>query len=119
MATQLRGPLPRSKARMKTAGSVAPPPKQFNFAQHVIELNAGRTAKIAYIDDQSELSYEGLALGLRQFASALRALDVRREERVLLLMLDSIDWPIAFLGSLYAGVVPVPVNTLLTPDDYA
>ena len=34
-------------------------------------------------------------------------------------MLDSIDWPVAFLGALYAGVVPVAVNTLLTADDYA
>src|SRR5262249_4784652 len=33
--------------------------------------------------------------------------------------LDSSDWPVCFLGSLYAGVVPVAVNTLLTSDDYA
>lgn len=44
---------------------------------------------------------------------------VRREERVLLLMLDTSDWPVAFLGCLYAGVVPVAVNTPLKPDDYA
>ena len=47
------------------------------------------------------------------------ALGVRREERVLLLMLDCNEWPVAFLGALYAGVVPVAVNTLLTVDDYA
>ena len=47
------------------------------------------------------------------------ALGVRREERVLLLMHDTNDWPVAFLGALYAGVVPVAVNTLLTADDYA
>ncbi len=34
-------------------------------------------------------------------------------------MLDSLDWPVAFLGSIYAGAVPVAVNTLLTDDDYA
>jgi len=34
-------------------------------------------------------------------------------------MHDSIDFPIVFLGALYAGVVPVPVNTLLTAADYA
>jgi benzoate-CoA ligase len=38
---------------------------------------------------------------------------------VLLLMHDSADWPVAFLGAMYAGVVPVAVNTLLTADDYA
>jgi benzoate-CoA ligase len=38
---------------------------------------------------------------------------------VLLLMLDSNDWPVSFLGAMYAGLVPVAVNTLLTADDYA
>ena len=42
-----------------------------------------------------------------------------RRERVLLLMHDTTDWPVAFLGSLYAGIVPVAVNTLLSADDYA
>jgi benzoate-CoA ligase len=46
-------------------------------------------------------------------------LGLRREERVLLLMLDCNDWPVSFLGALYAGLVPVAVNTLLTGDDYA
>ncbi|MFY7913587.1 MAG: benzoate-CoA ligase family protein, partial [Rubrivivax sp.] len=44
---------------------------------------------------------------------------IRREERVLLLMQDGNDWPVSFLGALYAGLVPVAVNTLLTADDYA
>ena len=30
-----------------TAQSVAAPPERFNFAQHLIELNAGRGAKAA------------------------------------------------------------------------
>jgi benzoate-CoA ligase len=34
-------------------------------------------------------------------------------------MQDGMDWPVVFLGALYAGVVPVAVNTLLTVDDYA
>uniref|UniRef100_UPI0005BA0388 benzoate-CoA ligase family protein n=1 Tax=Pseudacidovorax intermedius TaxID=433924 RepID=UPI0005BA0388 len=55
----------------------------------------------------------------RRLAAALAAAGVRREERVLLLMHDTQDWPVCFLGSLYAGVVPVAVNTLLTADDYA
>jgi benzoate-CoA ligase len=38
---------------------------------------------------------------------------------VLLLMQDGNDWPVAFLGAMYAGLVPVAVNTLLTADDYA
>jgi benzoate-CoA ligase len=34
-------------------------------------------------------------------------------------MLDCNDWPVSFLGAMYAGLVPVAVNTLLTADDYA
>ena len=52
-------------------------------------------------------------------AAGLRSLGLKREERVLLLMQDGNDWPVSFLGAMYAGVVPVAVNTLLTADDYA
>src|SRR5690349_18928405 len=60
-----------------------------------------------------------LAETVQRCAAALLACGVRREERVLLLMHDCIDWPIGFLGAMYAGVVPVAVNTLLTAEDYA
>ena len=95
------------------------PPERFNFARHLIELNAGRAAKDAYLDDAGRISYGQLEERARRCAAALSASGLRREERVLLLMHDSTDWPAAFLGALYAGVVPVAVNTLLTADDYA
>ncbi|MBV8620669.1 MAG: benzoate-CoA ligase family protein [Curvibacter sp.] len=99
--------------------AVSPPPATFNFAQHLIERNAGRGAKAAYIDDQGQLSYAELAQRIRRMASALAGAGVRREERVLLLMHDCNDWPVSFLGAMHAGIVPVAVNTLLTADDYA
>ncbi len=99
--------------------TVPAPPARFNFAQHLIECNAGRPAKAAFIDDLGSLSYGELAIQVRQLAAGLRAIGLRREERVLLLMQDCNHWPVAFLGALYAGVVPVAVNTLLTADDYA
>ncbi len=95
-----------------------PPPSQFNFAQHLLDTNASRATKLAYRDDERTLTYGEFEEQVRRFAAALAALDIRREERVLLLMHDTIDWPVAFLGCLYAGVVPVAVNTLLTPADY-
>lgn len=99
--------------------NIPAPGLRFNFAAHLLQANAGRAAKAAFIDDHDTLSYGSLDERVRRFAAALQAADVRREERVLLLMLDSSDWPVAFLGALYAGVVPVAVNTLLTADDYA
>jgi benzoate-CoA ligase len=91
----------------------------FNFAAHLIACNAQRASKVAYVDDAGPLRYGELAERVRRLAAGLLAQGVRREERVLLLMQDSHDWPVAFLGALYAGVVPVAVNTLLTADDYA
>jgi len=91
----------------------------FNFAEHLFALHRQRGDRLAYIDDRGPLSYGQLEQRARRLAAALLATGVRREERVLLLMLDSHDWPVSFLGCLYAGVVPVAVNTLLTADDYA
>ncbi len=101
------------------ADSVEPPPEAFNFAQHLLAANAGRPGKAAFVDDLGSISYGHLEERVRRLATGLRSLGIKREERVLLLMQDGNDWPVAFLGALYAGVAPVAVNTLLTADDYA
>jgi non-ribosomal peptide synthetase component E (peptide arylation enzyme) len=68
-----------------THRAVAPPPSRFNFAQHLLELNAAHPDKPAFIDDRGALSYGELALRVRRLAAGLRALGLKREERVLLL----------------------------------
>ena len=98
---------------------VPKPGERFNFAQHLIDINSGRAEKVAFIDDFGELTYGRLATRVRAMGSALAAEGIHREERVLLLMHDCNDWPVAFLGAMHAGIVPVAVNTLLTADDYA
>ena len=90
----------------------------FNFARHLFELNQTRGAKIAYTDDHGTLSYAQLQEQARRLAQGLTAAGIHREERVLLLMHDMREWVVSFLGAMYAGVVPVAVNTLLTPEDY-
>jgi benzoate-CoA ligase len=99
--------------------AVQPPPERFNFARHLFARNSARAARDAYVDDAGRLTYGELEARARRCAAALLAGGLHREERVLLLMHDTTDWPVAFLGALYAGVVPVAVNTLLTADDYA
>ncbi|QNP49794.1 benzoate-CoA ligase family protein [Diaphorobacter aerolatus] len=91
----------------------------FNFAEHLFALNRERADKLAYIDDRGTLTYGELEQQARRLASALIANGIHREERVLLAMQDMREWVISFLGAMYAGVVPVAVNTLLTADDYA
>ncbi|MEO8040258.1 MAG: benzoate-CoA ligase family protein [Betaproteobacteria bacterium] len=95
-------------------------PRDYNAAYDLIERNlrAGRTAKPVFIDDVGSYSFGELAGRVDRFAHALVALDIRAEERVLLALHDSIDFPTAFLGCVKAGVIPVCVNTLLTSGDY-
>ncbi len=98
---------------------VLPPPEVFNFAQHLLACNTQRPAKAAFIDDLGSLTYGQLDERVRRMADGLRSLGIKREERVLLMMHDCNDWPVSFLGAMYAGLVPVAVNTLLTVEDYA
>jgi benzoate-CoA ligase family protein len=92
----------------------------YNFAADILErnLSAGRADKPAFVDPAGSWSYGTLADRAARFGHALRTLGVRREERILICLLDTIDWPTAFLGAIKAGVVAVPVNTLMTEDDY-
>jgi benzoate-CoA ligase len=99
--------------------AAVPPTEPFNFTRHVMTLNAARTGNVAYVDDLEELTYGELFSRIRRFADALRRLGLRSEQRLLILLQDGNDWPVAFLGALYAGIVPIPVNTLLTVYDYA
>jgi len=106
-----------SAAAEEAMGAV---PRDYNFAADVLQSNlaAGRADKPAYMDGQRTLTYRDLADRAARFGAAMRGLGVRREERVLMAMLDTVDWPTAFLGCLKAGIIAVPVNTLLTEDDY-
>jgi benzoate-CoA ligase family protein len=95
-------------------------PRDYNFAADILKrnLDAGRADKAVFIDRHHAWTYGELARRVESFGHALRSLGIRPEERILLCLHDSIDWPSAFLGAIKAGVVPVPVNTLLTEDDY-
>jgi len=104
---------------MQAHPAALPPGTPFNLADHLLACNAARPDKTAFIDDAGALDYGTLADRVRRMAAALKTLGIHREERVLLLMHDCNDWPVSFLGAMYAGVVPVAVNTLLTADDYA
>jgi benzoate-CoA ligase family protein len=109
-----------AEARDKRSAPVGQVPRDYNFAADVLQSNlaAGRANKPAYIDARGTHTYGELADRVARFGAALRGLGIHREQRVLIALLDTIDWPTAFLGCLKAGVVAVPVNTLLTADDY-
>jgi benzoate-CoA ligase len=95
-------------------------PRNYNAAVDLVERNlkAGRGGKVAYIDDAGKCTFAELAARVNRFGGGLQSLGLEMESRVLMCMLDTIDWPTAFLGSIRAGIVPIAVNTLLTTKDY-
>ena len=95
-------------------------PRLYNAAVDLIDRNlaAGRGAKLAFRDDKTSLTYAELAERVDRAANLLRGLGIEPEQRVLLCLLDTIDFPVMFLGAIKAGIVPVPVNTMLTTQDY-
>ena len=60
-----------------------------------------------------------LAERVDRCANVLRELGIQPEQRVLLCLYDSIDFPACFLGATEAGIVPVPINTMWSASDYA
>ena len=96
-------------------------PRQYNAATHFIDrhLDEGRANKLAFLDDQGEYTYSDLAHRVNQAAGALLGLGLLPEQRVLLCLSDTIDFPVVFWGAVKAGLIPVPVNTMLSASDYA
>jgi len=79
-------------------------------------IDEGRSERVAFVDPWRALTYAGLDAASARFANALRAGGIQREQRIALLMLDTVDFPAVFWGALRVGIVPVPINTLLPPD---
>jgi benzoate-CoA ligase family protein len=95
-------------------------PRRFNAARHFIDhhLDAGRIDKIAFIDDEGRYSYGELAVRVNQCGNVLRNAGLNAEARIAMIMHDSIDFVAVFWGAIKAGIVPVPINTLLTAENY-
>jgi benzoate-CoA ligase len=93
----------------------------YNAAVDLIDRNlaAGRAARTVYIDEAGRYSYGELAERVDRCANALLSLGLEPAQRVVLALLDTIDFPACFLGAIKAGVVPIPANTLLQPADFA
>jgi len=101
--------------------SISDVPELFNAAavfidRHVADGHGGRVA-LRWRDQG--ITYAELAANVNRAGNALRRLGVRPEERVLLAVFDSPEFVYAFWGAVKIGAVPVPVNTFLTPDEYA
>ena len=95
-------------------------PRRYNAATHFVDrhIAEGRGGKTAFIDDKGRYTYAELAARVNRAGNLLKSQGVQPEQRVLLALLDGIDFPALFFGAMKIGAVPVPVNTLLTTPDY-
>ncbi len=95
-------------------------PRDYNAAVDFVDrhLAEGRGDKVAFIDDGGSCSFADLAQRVNRFGNVLLELDVTMEQRIMMCVLDSVDFPAVFFGAIKSGAVPVAVNTLLTTNDY-
>jgi 4-hydroxybenzoate-CoA ligase len=95
--------------------------RPYNAATDFVDQNVARGAggKLAFSDGSRTLTYAELQAATYRFAHGLRAFGFRQESRIALLMLDTVDFPVAFWGAIRAGVIPIPLNTLLNSEQYA
>lgn len=98
-------------------------PDRMNAAAVFVDANveAGRGGKVAVCDADSgaTYTYDDVLAMTNRTGNALRELGVRPEERVMLLLPDSVEFVACFFGAIKIGAVPIPTNTLLTSGDYA
>ena len=105
---------------MTSTVSWTPPTGLYNAAVDMIDRNVaeGRGAKLAVVDPATKLTYAELAERVDRFANAMPRLGVAREHRVVLIMHDTVELAVVFWGAVKAGVVPIPINTLLPPETW-
>jgi 4-hydroxybenzoate-CoA ligase len=95
--------------------------RPYNAACDFIDPNVARGLgdKVAFTDGERSLTYGALQARSYQFGAALRALGLRPEDRIALILPDTVDYPVVFWGAVRAGIVAIPLNTLLTAPQYA
>ena len=92
----------------------------FNAAVYFVDrhIEEGRLEKTAIECGDRSVTYGELCARVNQAGNGLKRLGVRMEERVFLLLPDVPEFAFSFFGAIKIGAVPVPVNTLLKPQDY-
>jgi benzoate-CoA ligase family protein len=95
--------------------------ERFNVAVPFIDrhVEEGNGARIAIRTAAEEVTYAGLAERVARCGNVLRRLGLAPSARLLMAVKDCPEFFYLFWGAIKAGIVPVPLNTLLRADDYA
>jgi benzoate-CoA ligase len=87
----------------------------FFVDRHLVE---GRGGRVAHRADGRSITWDEIAGAVARWGNALGELDVEIEQRVLLVLDDTPAFVTAFWGTVKIGAVAVPVNPLMTGDEY-
>jgi benzoate-CoA ligase len=92
----------------------------FNAADYFVDRNVrqGRGHKVAVYTEYRNYTYNHIQKMTNKSANAFRELGVRVDDRVMIGLLDVPQFYAVFWGAIKIGAVPIPVNTLLTAEDY-
>ena len=95
--------------------------RAYNAAAAFVDANVARGFgdAVAFTDGARSVTYAELRERTWRVAAALKSLGLRPEDRVALLLYDTVDYPAVFWGAIRAGIVAVPFNTFLTVEQYA
>ena len=92
--------------------------REYNAAVDFVDRNVaeGRGGKTACIDPSRNLTYGQLRDAAARVGPMLARFGVEPENRIAMILLDTVDFPILFWGAIRAGMVPIPLNTRLTAE---
>ncbi|HET9281080.1 MAG TPA: benzoate-CoA ligase family protein [Candidatus Angelobacter sp.] len=95
-------------------------PEIFNVATHFVDrhIHEGRESRIAFECGDERVTYRQLYERVNRAGNALKELGIRQEERIGLLLLDTSEFAYCFFGGIKIGAVPIPINTMLKPQEY-
>ena len=90
----------------------------YNAAEELLHASPAQE-RPAFISEDGELSYADLREQAARVGGLLQRLGITKESRVAMIVHDTLDFPAIFLGAIRVGIVPIPLNTLLTTDQYS
>ena len=93
---------------------------KYNAAYDLLIRNIDKNPdKIAFIDNNNSITYQELYRKVKAFSYSIKKYQIKENDRIILCMLDSIEYPIVFLGLIWSGIIPICINTMLPKKDYA
>ena len=92
---------------------------KYNAAYDLLKRNIDKNPeKIAFIGNDNSITYKELFDKIKAFSYSIKKQQIKENDRIILCMHDSIEYPIVFLGLIWAGIVPICINTMLPQKDY-